>query len=177
MTIKSIVRFVVGLFLAALLLNIALPYAGIPKAQLYPPPFVYGNATGKTRGVVTRTYKQETSDPFHVGEKLSYVEYRFRAPYTPLLFGDPKSDPAKVYTGVAQVKNEDFDKFKQGVAVPIRFETTYPVISGIDHPTGGMNVGKGSGILSGWIGWAIVTVVIGYFLSGTLERFMLRESY
>lgn len=177
MTVKSSVRFLIGILLAALILTIGVPYVGIPRAQLYPPPYIYASAAGKTQGTITKKYQRETSDPFHVGDKLNYVDYQFEAPYTPIFLGDQKSDPHKVYTGTAQIKNDDFAHYNEGDTVPIKYETTYPVISGIDSPYGGMNGARGSGLISGWIGWAIATVILGYFLSGALERVLLRESY
>jgi hypothetical protein len=177
MTVKGLIRYAVGVALAILLLFIVCPLIGVPRAQLFPPGFVYGNATGQTKGVVTNKRKAPTSNPFHVGEHMSLIDYSFQAPYTPLLLGPQKSDPNHLYTGTVKVANESYDHFQIGQVVPVRYETTYPVISGIDQLEGGRSGAQGSGLLSAWIAWTIAILVLGYVISPWLERLMLRESY
>ena len=51
MTAKSVLRFFIGYVIAAVLMGLLLPQAGIPRAQLLPPPMVYSYASGKANGV------------------------------------------------------------------------------------------------------------------------------
>src|SRR5690348_2487273 len=124
MTVKGLVRYVIGVVLAVLLLSIVCPLIGIPRAQLFPPPFIYGNATGRTKGIVTNKRTAPTSNPFHVGEHMSLIDYSFQAPYTPLFLGPQKSEPNHVYTGTVKVANEDYGHFAIGQVVPVNYETT-----------------------------------------------------
>jgi hypothetical protein len=179
MTVKSFVRFIIGIGIALLLLSLAAPPTGIPRAQLFPPMFIYGSATGKAQGVVTKTYTEMTRNIFKTGERNSLVDYEFQGPYVPLLLANKPSgagDTVK-YAGTVQVSNDSLNSFTVGMPVPIRYEKTYPVISGIDQANGGRNIGQGSGLLSGWLIWAFVTLTLGYIIAGFLERIMLRESY
>ena len=179
MSVKSILRFILGMGIALGIFAFAVPPLGIPRAQLFPPAMVYGNATGKTTGVITKAYTVLSRNIFKTGERLSMVDYQFQAPYVPLLFGaKPAGSGAQVmYQGTVQVTDENFGAFKEGMSVPVRYEPTYPVISGIDSPQGGRSGAQGSGLFSGWIFWALGTAVLGYIIAGSLERFLLRESY
>jgi len=177
MTVKGVVRYLIGIALAILLLSLVCPLIGIPRVQLFPPGFAYGNATGRTNGVVTNKRKAPTSNPFHVGEHMSLIDYAFRAPYTPLLLGSQKSEPNHVYTGTVKVANENYDHFQIGQIVPVKYEKTYPVISGIDLPEAGRSGASSSSLLSSWIGWTLAFLVLGYVIAPWLERLFLRESY
>lgn len=177
MTVKGLLRYCIALLIATLLLALLLPLAGIPRAQLFFPAFAYSNARGKVSGVVSAKRQPPTSNPFKVGDHIDLIDYRFRAPYTPLLFGPQKSEPNHVYTGTVLVKEDYFDKVQVGQAVPVKYEKTYPVISGIDEPGVGRSGATGSGIFSGWLIWAVVSIVLAYLIAPWLERVMLRESY
>ncbi len=177
MTLKGVLRYLISVFLATLLLAIVLPFAQIPRAQMFPPAFVYSNAQGKTTGVVSKKYRVPTSNFFKVGDQINLIDYRFQAPYTPLLLGDPKSNPKKVYTGTVQVGDEAYARFAVNTPVPVRYEKTYPVISGINQAGGGRSTGPGSRLLSGWVLWALLVLALAWMISPLLERVMLRESY
>lgn len=183
MTTKSLVRFAIGLVIALILLCLILPPIGVPRAQIFPPFYGYQNATGTTRGQVTKVYTSVTGNPFKVGEgeRWYLVDYAFTAPAgtavaVPVTKPPPAGQPTK-FTGTVRVNKEDHAKFKAGEIVPIRYERTYPTISGINLPHGGRNGASGSGVISGWIIWALVTLVLGYLIAGALERLLLRESY
>jgi hypothetical protein len=177
MTVKGVVRYIIGVALAILLLSFLCPLIGIPRAQIFPPGFAYANATGRTKGVVTSKRTAPTSNPFHVGEHMSLIDYAFRAPYTPLFLGPQKSEPDHLYTGTVKVANENYEHFQIGQTVPVKYETTYPVISGIDVPEAGRSGASSSGLLSSWIGWTLAFLVLGYVIAPWLERLFLRESY
>lgn len=179
MTLKSFLRFVIGVGIAVLIFALAAPPLGIPRAQLFPPAFVYNGALGKTQGVVTKAYTEMTRNIFKTGERISFVDYQFQAPYVPLLLGTkPTGSGDKVtYAGTVQVAPDALGHFTVGMSVPVRYEPTYPVISGIDQAEGGRSSAQGSGLFSGWLFWATGAIVIGYLLVGPLERIILRENY
>ncbi|MBC8101571.1 MAG: hypothetical protein H7Z41_03155 [Cytophagales bacterium] len=176
MTAKSILRFVIGYVIAAVLMGLALPIIGIPRAQLLPPALVYTNARGKGSGIITGKRKEPTSNPFKVGESVYLVEYAFRAK-APDLLGAKGAGTNQRYTGTINVGQEEYARVEPKGIVPIRYEPTYPVISGINLPAFGRSGAQGSGLFSGWMLWLIPAVVLGYCIAPLLERILLRENY
>lgn len=179
MTLKSILRFIIGFIIAVLILSVAVPYVGIPKAQLYPPPYVYKNATGKATGYVTKVYKVPSADPMGTAEGVQdyLVDYQFRAPAWVGL-GAPKGQGKNtLYKATVGVKQEISSQTKVGAAVPIKYEKTYPPINGINLPGYGRSFTDGSGIYSGWILWFLGALVLGFLIAPLLQRIFLREDY
>lgn len=176
MTTKTILRLLIGCAIAAGLIIGLLPQIGIPRAQILPPPTIYGQAKGKTFGYVTLKKREETSNPFKSGEKIYRIDYRFRATVPPNL-GAKNVGKQEVYTGKAYIAKGLWDQLEVGSQVPVRFEKTYPVINGVDGRGGERSTAQGSGLMSGWIFYAIGIVVLGYCIAPLLERVMLRENY
>jgi hypothetical protein len=177
MTVKGITRYLIALVIAAVLMNIIMPYFGVPRSQLWPPAFGYSNAKGKAKGVITKKHKDDDPSPFKVGFKVSMVDYKFIAPYKPLLLADPKPNPKKTYEGWVLVEDSFYDKVQVGQFVPVKYDEEYPIISGIDMPGAGRNTQQGSNVLSMWIGWTFLTFALAWGISPLLERIALRESY
>jgi hypothetical protein len=177
MTVKGVVRYLIALVIAVVLMNLLLPKIGVPQSQLWPPAFGYSNAKGRTQGIITKKHKEDHASPFKVGVRISMVDYKFYAPYKPLLFGDPKSSPKKEYVGWVYSEDFFYDKVREGQVVPIKYDPEYPIISGIDMPGAGRNTQQGSNVLSGWIAWTFVALALGWVISPLIERVALRESY
>ena len=176
MTAKSVLRFFIGYLIAAVLMGLLLPQAGIPRAQLLPPPMVYSYASGKVNGVVTKKRSRETANPFHVGDKVYLVDYAFRAK-APYMLGAKGAGTSTQYTGEVNVDQETHDRAVVGMAVPVKYEPTYPAVSGITLPGYGKSGAAGSGLLTAWWLWLVLALFLGYLIAPFLERIMLRESY
>ena len=189
MSLRRIVRFIVGIIVAGILLSFILPFAGIPKSHFLPPPFVYNAAQGVTKGLLTGKYYEETSNPFHVGGHMYFVNYLFKA-HTPPPRGQTQPGPVQTYQGTVRVDQGTYDsvrttdspdKYKgdqlitavPGQVVRVKYEKTYPEISGISADR---NIGPGSNILSGWLLWVVVTVFVGYLLMMLFEQFGTKEN-
>jgi hypothetical protein len=178
MTVKGIVRYLIALVIAVTLMNVLLPYIGVPRSQLWPPAFGYSNAKGRTKGIITKKHKEDHASPFKVGVRISMVDYKFYAPYTkPLFMGDPKTNPKKEYVGWVYSEDSFYDSVKEGQVVPIKYDPDYPIISGIDMPGAGRNTQQGSNVLSAWIFWALGALALAWVISPLIERIALRESY
>ena len=176
MTAKSVLRFIIGYIIAAVVMGLLLPFANIPRAQLLPPALVYANASGKGSGVITKKRWRETSNPFHVGDKVYLIDYAFKAK-APILLGAKGAGTIQQYTGTVKVEQDVHDRMAVGSVVPIKYEPTYPVISGINQAGFGRSGAQGIGLFTAWWLWMFLTLVIGYMIAPFLERFMLRESY
>src|SRR5687768_11781029 len=99
MTIKSIVRFLMGVAIAGALLQILLPAIGIPKAMLLPPPIVFDSAKGMTTGTITGKRAAQSPNPFRSGDKVSDLDYQFTAPAPPRMGGAKTPGKPTKYTG------------------------------------------------------------------------------
>lgn len=157
-------------------MGLLLPSAGIPRAQLLPPALVYGNAPGKGTGIVTKKHWRPTANPFHVGDKVYLVSYAFKAK-APAIVGTKGAGKIQRYTGTVKVEQDVHDRMQLGNPVKIKYEPTYPVISGIIQPGFGRSGDQGSGLFSAWWLWMFLALLIGYLIAPFLERIMLRESY
>ena len=63
-----------------------------------------------------------------------------------------------------------------GQLVHVKYETTYPDISGIDKPDLGLGCGPGSNILSGWLLFVLLDLILAYgIMALVLERFGRQE--
>lgn len=157
-------------------MGLLLPLVGIPRAQLLPPPLVYANASGKGSGIVTKKHWRPTANPFHVGDKVYLVDYAFKAK-APAMLGAKGAGVVQRYTGTIKVDQEVHDRTELGSVVQVKYEPSYPVISGINQPGFGRNGAQGSGLLTAWWLWLFLAFLIGYLIAPFLERIMLRESY
>lgn len=176
-TVKTVIRYLIAFVIVVLAMALILPLVGIPRGMMFPPPFVYNNATGRTTGVVAKKHKEASSNPFRVSQYNAYVDIEFRAPYKPVLFGDPKSDDKKLFTGKVPVTDENYARYKVGMPVPIKYDKDYPQINGIAMKEGGQALMGPANLLSGWLIFFGIAIVLGHVLSPWLERLMLRESY
>ena len=174
MNTKALVRLLVGLVLAAIVMAILLPIIGIPRSQMLPPAMVYSGARGKASGVITKKYTHGTRNPFKVGERTYFLEYRFSAP-APKSLGVANPGQARVYTGSAPVAHSLYNQVKEGQRAPVRYETTYPAINGIAAAGAGRSVGAGSATMSGWLIYFFAWLVLGYVLSTVVANLMPRD--
>ena len=184
MSLARVLRYLAGLFLASVLLFIALPFVGIPPSKFLPPPLAYAKAEGLARGVITKKEVQPTANPFKVGDHVFLLDYQFLAP-DPLVRGQLKPGPKQPHAGQIRVDGDvwgDPDNpgkggMQPGQPVLVRYDKTYPDINGIDKPDLGRGCGPGSNILSGWIVFLVLDLALGYLLMMlVLERFGAKEN-
>lgn len=176
MSVKSILRFVIGFAIALGILSFAVPFANIPRSQLFAPILVYPSIKGRTTGMVTKRRDLPTSAWFRMGDRDYFIEYAFLAK-SPLILGGPPPGKMTQYTGSVGVSAADFEKVKAGQKIPVRFDPTYPDINGVDAPWGGRSGIGASRMISGWIFWFFGTIALGYVIAPLVERIALRESY
>ena len=176
MSVKSILRFLIGFCIAVGLFSVAAPFAHIPRSQLFPPFFAYPSVKGKTTGVITKRINIPTSAWFRQGDHDYYVEYAFKAT-APEILGGPPKDKITTYKGSVKIDQEAYDKTKDQMQIPVKYDQTNPDISGIATPWGGRSSVGPSAIFSGWIFWFFGMVTIGYILAPLIERVVLRENY
>jgi hypothetical protein len=193
-----VIRYIIGVIIAAIVLSILLPVVGIPRSHFLPPAMVYNKADGIARGYLTAKYYDITGNPFDVGGRQFFIRYKFRAK-SPGPKGAPDGGPVMDYDGVMRLSDADkgvydtipitidkstADKTVNQVNIPtypvpikVRYEKTYPYINGIigvngsDAPWGNRNIGEGSNNSSGWIMYIFVTLAVGYGFMMLIERF------
>ena len=175
MSVKGVITYIVCLIIVAVALQAALPSVGIPRAQMLPPATVYASAKGRTTGVITDKPTDPSANPFRVGTIWYFVEYAFTAPAPPML-GGPKPGTKQRYTGSVRVANDVYSAVQVGQRVPIRYEPTYPAISGIDAPRAGRSSAAGSALLSGWILWALAWLFLSYLLFAAISPYLKQEN-
>lgn len=184
MSLNRVMRFLGGFLIASVLLFVALPFVGIPPSKFLPPNLAYTKATGSAWGRVTKKEVQPTGNPFKVGDHIYLVDYQFHAP-DPLTRGETKPGPKQLHSGQIRVDESvwgDADNpgksgIQPGQYVHVKYETNYPDISGIDRPDLGRGCGPGSNILSGWILFLVLDLVLGFLLMMlVLERFGAKEN-
>jgi hypothetical protein len=171
--VRSILRLVIGIALAAILLSVALPYIGIPRSHLLPPGMVYAGARGKTQGIIVSKRTRGTPNPFRVGLVVYLLEYQFAAK-TPANLGESQPGKIKRYRGVSQVEKGVWDAFSEGNPVPVRYDPTHPDICGIDLRGAGRSEVEGSAPVSGWLMYVVAALILGYMLTPLLERILPR---
>ncbi len=180
MSVKRAMRYLVGLIIASVVLGVGLPLIGIPSSKFLPPPVIYSHALGKTYGRVTGKDVSPTANPFNVGDHTWIVSYQFPA-HTPPPRGQTTPGPIQVYRGQARVDEQTYEAVKAGDLIPhIKYETTYPDINGIDDPSAiafnnGRSVGPGSNILSGWLLFVLLDLLLAYLFMSLFERFGTKE--
>ena len=184
MSLARVLRFFGGLLIASILLFFLLPIVGIPASKFLPPNLAYAKATGSAWGRVTKKEVQPTGNPFKVGDHVFLVDYEFYAPDPPVR-GQTAPGPKQLHANQVRVDESvwgDMDHPKRsgiqpGQLVHVKYETNYPDISGIDRPDLGRACGPGANILSGWIWFLILDLVLGYLLMMlVLERFGAKEN-
>ncbi len=185
MSLNRVLRYLGGLIIATILLAVILPLAGIPASKFLPPGVAYGRAAGSAYGRVTKKEVQPTGNPFKVGDHVFLVDYQFYAP-DPLARGQTKPGPkalrsnqVRVDEGVwGDMDHPDKSGIQPGQRVVVKYETTYPDISGIVSPEDlGRGCGPGANLLSGWILFLIGDLVLGYLVMMlVLERFGAKEN-
>jgi hypothetical protein len=175
-----VLRYLAGLLLATILLLLVLPLVGITQAKMLPPPLVYAKAEGKTQGRITGKEVSPTANPFHVGDHVYLVSYKFAAPAPPAR-GQTKPGAVQGYAGTVRVLDEGaYNAAQPGGYLPaIRYEKTYPEVNGVLAPEflAGRSVGVGSNILSGWLLFLLLDLAVAYAIMVTvLERFGRQEN-
>lgn len=196
MNLRRFLRFLIGLVVAVILLTIILPHVGVPTSRYLPPTLVYQKATGIVTGQVTNKDDQPSNNPFRIGDRIYFIYYTFSAPKVdqkidlPQVPVQPANDKPKKkqyikkpkleymdYTGEIRVEKAAFDAYKVGDGISVRYEKTYPWVNGVDPVNGGMGVGvgEGSNILSGWLVWAGVAIVLGALIAAAISYFSEKE--
>ena len=177
MTSKGILRYAIAVVILCLLLSIVLPFFGIPRTAIVPPPLDYLQASGTTTGYIIKRDRAPTNNLFHVGDENFFIRYQFRAPALPPPGQHVALTPTAVYKGHAQVDQSFHDAAKIGDTVPVKFDPINPAISGLNVKGGGRNVDGDGSLLGWWIAWELGILAVAYPLSMLLERLFLRESY
>ncbi len=183
MSVNRVLRYLGGLFLATVLLFLSLPFLGAAQSKFLPPPMVYAKATGSAWGVITKKEVSPTANPFKTGDHIYLLDYKFKAPL-PAPRGQSQPGPKQVYNTQIKVDNAtwgDMDSprksgMQPGQMVHVKYETTYPDINGIDKPDLGLSCGPGSNILSGWLLFVLLDLILAYgIMALVLERFGRNE--
>jgi len=183
LSVNRVLRYLGGLFLATVLLFLILPFLGVAQSKFLPPPMVYARATGSAWGVITKKEVSPTANPFKTGDHVYLLDYKFKAP-TPAPRGQAPTGPKQVYNTQIKVDNAtwgDMDNpqksgMQPGQMVHVKYETTYPDINGIDKPDLGLSCGAGSNILSGWLLFVLLDLILAYgIMAFVLERFGRQE--
>ncbi len=185
MSLSRVLRYGGGLVLATILLAVLLPLAGVVKSKFLPPSVAYGTAAGRAFGQITKKEVQPSANPFKVGEHIYLVDYQFYAPDPPGR-GAVKPGPKQLRTGQVRVDQSvwgDSDHpeksgVQPGDRVVVKYEKTYPEISGIVQPVDlGRGCGPGANILSGWLVFLAADLALGYVLMLlVMERFGAKEN-
>ena len=185
MSLNRVLRYLGGLVIASILLAVILPLAGIPSSKFLPPNVAYGKATGSAYGVITQKEVQPTGNPFKVGDHVFLLDYKFKAPDPPAR-GETKPGPKALHTNQIRVDQAvwgDMDQpsksgVQPGQLLRVKYETTYPDINGIVSPEDlGRGCGPGSNILSGWLLFLLLDLVLAYLIMMlVLERFGTTEN-
>ena len=184
MSLNRVFRYLGGLILATILLAVALPLVGIPSSKFLPPNLAYAKATGEAYGVILKKEVQPTGNPFKVGDHVFLLDYKFKAPDPPLR-GQTQPGPKEVHQAQIRVDDTvwgDTDNpgksgIQPGQTVLVKYEKTYPDINGIDRPALGRGCGPGSNLLSGWLLFLLLDLVLAYILMMVvLERFGAKEN-
>lgn len=173
---RRIIALIVCVVLVAIALQAVLPAVGIPKSRLLPPPQAFAQAKGKARGIVTGTSTEGTANPFKVGEgeRYHYIDYVFQA-RVPQALGQSSPGKLKRYQGHVRVDKEMKNAVKPGQAVPVRYETTFPEMNGIDGPRGGRTGGPTSAVFSTWLLYPLLSLFFGYLLFVSVSPFLKQE--
>jgi len=177
LSVNRVLRYLGGLFLATVLLVLILPFLGVSQSKFLPPPMVYAKAEAKAVGKITSKEVTPTANPFKTGDHVYLVDYKFAAP-PPLRRGEIKPGPKQVYNGTLRVGDESaYEAAQIGAFIrPIKYEKTYPEINGVDTESGGRSVGAGSNILSGWLLFVLLDLILAYAIMALiLERFGRQE--
>lgn len=176
MSVKGLLRFLIGFCIALGIFSIAVPFANIPRSQLFPPIFVYPGIKGRIEGVVTARRDLPTSAWFRMGDRDYFIEYAFSVAAPKILGGPPEGKMTR-YTGSVGVSAADFEKVKDKQAIPIRYDQTDPDINGVETAWGGRSGIGASRMISCWFLWFIGIAAVGYMIAPLIERVALRESY
>ena len=175
MSVKRIILFIVCVIVAGMLLGVALPLVGIPQSHFLPPAQVYAGAKGRTTGVITGKYREQSGNPLRSGHFWYFLTFTFSA-RAPQALGEPKPGVVRQYKGSVVVDKSIHDSVQIGQRVPVKYETTYPYINGIDDPRAGRSSSEGSALLSGWLLWVLATLVLGYALMTFASGFLKPEN-
>ncbi len=183
MSVNRVLRYLGGLIIASVLLFLILPFVGVAQAKFLPPPLVYAKAAGSAYGVITKKEVSPTANPFKTGEHVYLLDYKFKA--APMAArGLVPLGPKQVYNTQIRVDSDvwgDPDNpqksgMQPGQMVHVKYETTYPDVNGIDKPDLGRGCGAGSNIVSGWLLFVLLDLVLGYgIMALVLERFGRQE--
>ncbi len=183
MSLNRVFRYLGGLVIATILLMVGLPLLGIPSSKFLPPSVPYANANGSAIGVITKKEVLPTANPFKVGDHVYLLDYKFKAPDPPGR-GQIQPGPKQVHLGQIRVDeatwgdadHPDKSGIQPGQLIRVKYEATYPDINGISQPDLGRGCGPGSNILSGWLLFVVLDLVLGYLLMIlVLERFGAKE--
>jgi hypothetical protein len=188
MSVRRFGKFLLGLLIAVIALPLVLPHVGVPQTRFLPPPVIYQQAKGLISAEVTNAYYSPTNDPFNVGGRLYFIDYRFTGP---AVDNPPGSKKTQEYTGTVRVTQDQYKHFVPpsindpnyyaGDTTPelkyvtVRYEKTYPWVNGVDDPPIGIGCGEGSNILSGWLIWVGAAIVLGYILMAIIDQFTGKE--
>ena len=182
MSVNRVLRFLASLIVASILLAIILTLSGVASSKFLPPAQVYSKATGSAIGVITQKEISPSGNPFTVGAHVFILDYKFKAP-TPPVRGQTKPGPKQIYYAQVRVDESVYGDpdspvkvgVDAGTLVHVKYEPTDPDISGIDKPDWGRGCGPGSNILSGWLLFVLLDLVLAYVLMQLLERFAPQE--
>lgn len=162
---KRIIRFFLGLLISVATVPFILPLFGVPRSHYLPPMWVYNAATGTAGGIVTDKHSEASNDPFRIGDRLYFVDYKFSArPPTKTAQGDPNH--MQDFTGEIMLEHETYHNILVGQPAPVKYEITYPDINGINSANGGEGCTPPNTIRGPWLIWLglMIAVAVGIML-------------
>lgn len=202
MSAARILRFLVGVLIAAVLLAIVLPVVGVPSSRFLPPAHVWNVAKGYTRGEITDKFYTESGNPFTVGAHAYHVDYAFNAKppagaqaggkQAPVVYGQVvvdknEYDAVQMHKGdttASNAKSNDKIPVVPGQNVRVKYEVSAPDINGVEAllvnsqwvAWGGRSTVGAAATFGGWLVWVVVALALGYGIMLVLERFGGREN-
>ena len=153
---------------------VIVPLVGIPRSHLLPPAMVWNAAQGKTTGLIVKYTNEATNNPFKIGDRIYYIRYEFKA-VPPEELNAGAHVKRQLYQGRVRLTGDV--GVKPGQTVPVRYELTYPEISGVDDPRAGIGCYGPSAWFSGWLIWLGVCLVLSYGIMLLIERFSHVEDF
>lgn len=175
-------RYLLGLIIATVLLVVILPHVGYPESRYVPPQIEYQKADGMTTGWIVNKRDVPSDDPFRIGDRLYFFDYTFNA--QPI--DHPEAKKTVTYQGEVRCDRDMYQHFQVGDHLDVKYLQSYPWVNGVEERRElygvvsygpGIGCGEGSNILSGWLIWPGVALVLAYIIMAIIDQFAPKQDY